>query len=474
MTGPNTGDDQTRTPHGTTTGYRKTKDGVKLLVVFSTSWAPFEATTASRPKGYTPFEAYTLLNHNGDWSAAAKKLGEEGYGTQRGSERATWNGNHHDSTNSSGGQNHKQSEANGDRKPPPRIARFTAGNLITEFPRLNPPVVEGLIREGETCNIISLSKFGKTWLTYGLAFSIITGRPWLDRFATSQGRVLIIDNELHKPTIGSRLKTVADAMGVSLAEYADALEIWPLRGNLRDIFAIEQELRELKRGEFKAIILDAKYRMMPMDASENSNSDETRFYNQIDRYADMTGGHLWRSSREQGRSRRQAGNGCRGGHGAQSRAADCHLVLREHEEPEVAVLEAAVRSFAPVGPMAIRWSFPLWTPDEFVDATLLKGRATRRTAKGEQKEPENKTTQRDERRAAEDRADEEKVLRKLDYFAAEKEPATLTKLQHGMAYHGPELIAHWSGCGNKNLSGKCHPTSSRAMAQRKRQRFLRG
>src|SRR5262249_38611329 len=96
----------------------------------------------------------------------------------------------------------------------PRIERFSIGELLGQYPRLHPPVLEGLVREGETANIISLSKIGKSWFAYLLALSIVTGRPFLGRFATSQGRVLLIDNELHKPTIASRIRTVADALDI--------------------------------------------------------------------------------------------------------------------------------------------------------------------------------------------------------------------------------------------------------------------
>jgi Bifunctional DNA primase/polymerase, N-terminal len=48
-----------------------------LLHVFSSSAPPFEADTS-----YSPFSAYTLLKHGGDFKAAARMLQDEGYGTQ--------------------------------------------------------------------------------------------------------------------------------------------------------------------------------------------------------------------------------------------------------------------------------------------------------------------------------------------------------------------------------------------------------
>jgi P4 family phage/plasmid primase-like protien len=49
--------------------------GSNLLYVFSSNAFPFEPESA-----YTPFAAYTFLEHGGDFTAAAKALAEEGYG----------------------------------------------------------------------------------------------------------------------------------------------------------------------------------------------------------------------------------------------------------------------------------------------------------------------------------------------------------------------------------------------------------
>jgi putative DNA primase/helicase len=48
-------------------------DGSDLLYVFST------ATNFEVERGYTKFTAYAILNHNGDFSAAARELAERGY-----------------------------------------------------------------------------------------------------------------------------------------------------------------------------------------------------------------------------------------------------------------------------------------------------------------------------------------------------------------------------------------------------------
>ena len=67
------------------------------------------------------------------------------------------------------------------------------------------------------------------------------------------------------------------------------------------------------------------------------------------------------------------------GAGSQSRATDTHLVLRPHEEDGCVVLDAAVRSWAPIEPTGLRWSFPVWDFDPGLDPTQLRSeRPTRR------------------------------------------------------------------------------------------------
>lgn len=64
-----------------TTGYCTSKAGNDLLAVFSSNAAPFDGMIGGRPGTYSKFTAYTLLNHHGDFRAAAKALAEEGFGS---------------------------------------------------------------------------------------------------------------------------------------------------------------------------------------------------------------------------------------------------------------------------------------------------------------------------------------------------------------------------------------------------------
>jgi hypothetical protein len=67
-----------------TTGYCKGRDGVDLLAVFSSNADPFDGPSGASPcTCYGKFAAYALLNHGGDFKAAARELARQGYGEQR-------------------------------------------------------------------------------------------------------------------------------------------------------------------------------------------------------------------------------------------------------------------------------------------------------------------------------------------------------------------------------------------------------
>jgi len=245
--------------------------------------------------------------------------------------------------------------------------------LAAEFPTLRQPVIHDLLRIGETLNIVSLSKYGKSWLIDDLALAITAGQRWLDTFDVEQGQVLICDNELHEDTIRYRIKAVADARGIPEAGYADRLDTVSFRGKLRDIFELEPFFRRIESGKYKLLVVDAIYRFYGSTIDENSNSDMARFYNQLDRYAGqlncgVAGVHHATKGSQSNKSATDVGSGA----GAQSRAADTHLILRPHAEDGAVVLEAVCRSFPPVEPRVLRWEWPVWTLAADLDPACLK------------------------------------------------------------------------------------------------------
>ena len=108
-----------------------------------------------------------------------------------------------------------------DKANPPFL---TAGDLCSEHKSMRPPVIHGLLREGETMNVIAAPKTGKSWLVLNLSLSVVTSLPWLG-FNTEPGNVLLIDNELHPETLGDRIPRVAKAMKLPERTWKDTLHV---------------------------------------------------------------------------------------------------------------------------------------------------------------------------------------------------------------------------------------------------------
>ena len=129
--------------------------------------------------------------------------------------------------------------------------------LLEDHPELREPVIHGLLRQGETMNVIAATKAGKSWLLLDLVTSLATGRPWLNTYPVEKGRVLILDNELHEETIASRIPRVAEARGVPLRDFASNVDVASLRGGLEDVLSLAPWVSRQTPGRWKLVVLDA-------------------------------------------------------------------------------------------------------------------------------------------------------------------------------------------------------------------------
>lgn len=256
---------------------------------------------------------------------------------------------------------------------------MTAEEMLDEYPELEHPIIEGILRFGETMNLIAGSKAKKTWLVYCLAVSAAMGWKWLGRFWTRQCRVLIVDNELTKKNMTKRLREVMAAMQVPRIDLDGRIKTKSLRGQLVDLNNLLSQLSKVTPGKYDLIILDAFYRFLPAGVDENSNSDITQLYNSIDAVMAKLGCaciivHHTSKGSQSGKSVTDTGSGA----GAMARACDTHLTLRQHEEDGVSVVEAVARSWPPIEPFCVRWSHPLWSIDDSLDPRDLKQDRPRR------------------------------------------------------------------------------------------------
>lgn len=260
----------------------------------------------------------------------------------------------------------------------------SAGQIITDHPNMRPFVIDGMLRRGEIINIIAASKVGKSFLSLGMVFSIATGKKWLGHQMT-QGRCLIVDNELHPETMASRLRFVADAMGVDLGSLG--VDVLSLRGRLCDLHGLAPLFTQVA-GKYSMIVLDAFYRFLPVGTSENDNAQMTQLYNILDAYAAKADAsiavvHHASKGNQAGKEIMDVGAGAN----SIGRATDSHVIIRSHADDGYYVLEAGIRSSKPLIAKTVAYNWPLWSAVEDVAPVLRdpaaktqRDRAARREA----------------------------------------------------------------------------------------------
>lgn len=256
----------------------------------------------------------------------------------------------------------------------PTLKPRRMSELQTSYPLLRTPIIDGLLRQAETMNIVGSPKSRKSFLACDLALSVASGTAWLDTFQTTQGRVLIIDNELDPSLMTQRIGKIAAARGLTLADYDDNLEIVSLRGQLQDIVTITTWVMEnLKERKYDLIILDALYRLLPKGTGENDNADMTGVYNVIDRAALKLNSafvivHHTSKGNQSDKKVTDVGSGA----GALSRCPDTHATVREHENQDTVVLDAVTRSWRPPEPVCLHWDYPIFNVDHNASPLALK------------------------------------------------------------------------------------------------------
>ena len=344
----------------------------QIFCIFSTNAEPFEA------KGYNKFQVYALLEHNGDFTAAANALLAQGYGTIIPTDA---------DCDLAGIMSQCESVSPNVSPKNTGLEAVSITDLVAHHPSLRPVLIEDFLRLGETMNVIAPPKTGKSWLVIDLALAVATGRSWFGHPCT-KGKVLMIDNELHAETSANRIPKVMEARGIQLEELGDNLAIANQRGRLMSVADLGLCIEECRSVGYKLIIIDAFYRAMPKDVDENDNGAVTSVYNLIDRYAQEIGcAFVLVHHTSKGNQSQKSVTDVGAGAGAQSRAADTHIILRRHKEKDVVVMDSVVRSFKSVPPICLRWLWPVWNPEPLCDPVELDGTklsAQKRTATDEE------------------------------------------------------------------------------------------
>ncbi|WP_419879354.1 AAA family ATPase [Brevibacillus centrosporus] len=159
-------------------------------------------------------------------------------------------------------------------------------NYWDNMPKLAPPLIEGVLRQGHKMLMAGPSKAGKSFLQIQLSIAIAEGIKWLG-WQCTQGRVLYVNLELDSASALDRFKNVYIALGLQ-PNNIDKIDIWNLRGKSVPMDKLAPKLirRAAKKG-YIAVIIDPIYKVLTGD--ENSADQMAHFTNQFDKIATELG-----------------------------------------------------------------------------------------------------------------------------------------------------------------------------------------
>ncbi|SFE11098.1 hypothetical protein SAMN04487969_101108 [Paenibacillus algorifonticola] len=159
-------------------------------------------------------------------------------------------------------------------------------NYWDNMPKLAPPLIEGVLRQGHKMLMAGPSKAGKSFLQIQLSIAIAEGVKWLG-WQCTQGRVLYVNLELDSASALDRFKNVYIALGVPPMNI-DKIDIWNLRGKSVPMDKLAPKLiRRAAKKQYIAVIIDPIYKVLTGD--ENSADQMAHFTNQFDKIATELG-----------------------------------------------------------------------------------------------------------------------------------------------------------------------------------------
>jgi len=149
-----------------------------------------------------------------------------------------------------------------------------------DMPKLAPPLIEGLLRQGHKMLMAGPSKAGKSFALIELSIALAEGKQWLGWNCT-KGKVLYVNLELDRASCLHRFKDVYNALGWAPDGLAN-IDIWNLRGKSVPMDKLTPKLiRRAAKKNYIAVIIDPIYKVLTGD--ENSADQMAHFTNQFDK-----------------------------------------------------------------------------------------------------------------------------------------------------------------------------------------------
>ena len=250
---------------------------------------------------------------------------------------------------------------------------ISAAELLASPPVIPAVLIAGILYQGGTMLISGPSKSHKTYTMLDQAIALATGQQWLG-FATVQTPVLYLNLELQGFATATRVDHICKARNVA---FPANLHLWNLRGrsvSLAELkIRLDRKIRQLGAG---VVMIDPHYKVSSVSGmEENSNDDQGALLAALESICTLNSAALVLSHHfaKGDASAKNAIDRASGG-GVFARWGDVMLTFTPHEEADSMTVEMSLRTFAPVEPFVVSWTYPRWSIEKSFDPEKLKRR----------------------------------------------------------------------------------------------------
>ncbi len=230
-------------------------------------------------------------------------------------------------------------------------------------------ILSGLLDAGAKMLINGSSKSRKTFLVIQLALCLAAGRRFLNWTPPKACHILLLQGEVAEVHFHSRLIRGLAALGLTLSDLGDRLQVVNSRGHF---FTLDEPPQWLVNaaGQVDVVIIDPVYKFF--QGEENSGTDAAAFLRGLDRLTEQSGAavvYVHHTAKGTAGDRQTIDRGS--GSGVFARDFDASLYLGQHREADdVLVVEPIVRAYAPHDPFCIEFREGAFVESDHVPTVL--------------------------------------------------------------------------------------------------------
>lgn len=157
--------------------------------------------------------------------------------------------------------------------------------LVSENRDSRKPVVDGILRPGETLNIIAPPGTGKSRLALALAVSVAAGIPWIGR-RCERGKVLVASTDLSERMLTAKMSRELERLHPDVREAALAnIDILDMSRAAGMSASLERCLNLASVGEYSLIVVDSLNGLTADNAGTERCGEVLAVHDAIDEFA---------------------------------------------------------------------------------------------------------------------------------------------------------------------------------------------